>query len=121
MQLKSATVTPSYSHNRQVGVVRHRVAGMQAEIVVAIHKIMQGDVVNMVMVVLITVQMEEVAEVEIGGARGTKLSSFTHQLHPPGQEGVGVGGTEKATGTTLTNVLVVGIDGDIRTRTDFTE
>ena len=79
-----------------------------AEMVVATHKDTVGDVVNMVKVVLITVLVEEVAEFEIGGVRGIMFSSFTRQPHHPGQAGVGVGGTEKTTGTTLTRDLMVG-------------
>ena len=112
MQLKSATVTPSCSNSTQVGVTSNTVVRLQAEIVVANNnnKDKVGVVVNLV--VLITVQMEEVAELVIGEAKETFPNSFTHQLHPPGQAGVGTGGTETTTGNTLTRDSMVGTDID---------
>ena len=98
-------MTPSFYHSTQVVVAMHRVAEVQAVLVVAIPTVTVGVGVKDV---LITDQSE--VDTEKRGVRVTIVSSFTHQLHPPGQAGVGGGGTERATGTTLTRDLVVGTD-----------
>ena len=62
------------------------------------------------------IRMEGGVEVEKGEIREITASRSIHKLPHPGQQaGVELGGTETVTGTTLTNVLVVGIDGEIRT------
>ena len=100
-------MTPSFYHSTQVVVAMHRVAEVQAVLVVAIPTVTVGVGVKDV---LITDQSE--VDTEKGGVRVTIVSSFTHQLHPPGQAGVGTGGTETTTGNTLTRDSMVGTDID---------
>ena len=65
-------------------------------------------------------RMEGGVEGEKGEIREITTSSSIHQLPHPGQQaGVEQGGTETATGTTLTKDLVVVTDGDIRISTDL--
>ena len=101
-------MTPSYSHSTQVCVAIHRVAEVVLVEAIPTVTVTVGAVVKDV---LITDHLEVDAEIrEIGGVRVNIVSSFTHQLHPPGQAGVGGGGT----GTTLTRDLVVGTDEGTR-------